>query len=105
MGASMPGTSFANEMTRLAHLKLAGDLTDNEFQSLKDSLLGSGVNVAGAGLAQGLRQLSELKSTDQVTSAEFHAAKSKLLQDHSTTIVAELTQLLNLRSDGFLSEA
>jgi len=105
-GADQSGDSFADELGKLAKLKVAGDINQSDFQIVKERLL---ANMAdGRRLAEELRRMSQFKSSGEVTQAEFEAAKRQLLQPQATgqgkPIAAELTKLLSLRKEGFLTD-
>jgi len=102
--ATSEDSSLADKLRKLAQFKVAGNITESEFQTLKERLLG---NEADNGLSEALGQLADFKSNGLITATDFEAAKRKVFtpQANIKPILAELTQLLSLRSEGFLTEA
>lgn len=101
------GSSIAGDLHEIVQLKVAGNLTESEFQLVKSRLLGAGPSAESAALTDGLRQLSRFKSSGKVTQPEFEAAKRQLFRTDAggKSVATELSQVLSMREEGFLTEA
>jgi hypothetical protein len=104
-GNNRGGVFCADDLRKIATMKAAGDITETDFQILKDRILKGEEADVSSKITEGLQKLSQFKKGDEVTTTQYEAAKQKLFNSPSqgNSVLEELSKLVSLKAEGFLS--